>query len=86
MKQEQNNGALAVMAFVHLAPPTLCSVCSMVSPSPASPPLVLSPGGVCDPPAPPRPPDYPTHTCSLNSLTHMYTFYFQAQKKYYLVI
>jgi len=38
-----------VMAFVHLAPPALCSVCCVVSTSPVGLLLVLSPGGVSVP-------------------------------------
>lgn len=67
-----------VMAFVHLAPPALCSVCCVVSP--ASPPLVPSPGGVSatTPPLPLSTPPLPplsahlTHTCSI-TYTHSNT-------------
>lgn len=45
-----------VMAFVHLAPPALCSGCCVPSVSPVGPLLVLSPGGVSLPPQ--NPPSY----------------------------
>lgn len=40
-----------VMASVHLAPPTLCSVCCAASASPVGPALILSLGGVPLPPS-----------------------------------
>lgn len=70
-----------VMAFVHLAPPALCSVCCAVSSSPVGPPLVLSPGGVSSPPHPHTPASFPprllsaylAHTCSITSPSHTHT-------------
>lgn len=61
-----------VMAFVHLAPPALCSVCCVVSASPVGPPLVLSPGGVSSvpPSLPPPPPAHPTPLLSCTHLLH----------------
>lgn len=56
-----------VMAFVHLAPPALCSVCCVASASPVGPLLVLRPGGVST--------SFPrstlSHTCSI---VHIFAF------------
>lgn len=60
-----------VMAFVHLAPPALCSVCCAVSSSPVGPPLVLSPGGVSSPPHPHTPASSPPPPPICLSRTHL---------------